>query len=320
MTDLRIFDFHPARKDMLADVLNGLTAEEKWISSMYFYDERGSQLFDAVCELPEYYPTRTELSIMEDNISDIVAMLGERVALVEFGSGSAVKIRILLRHLNEPVAYIPVEIAREHLMNSAAELQRDFPAIEILAVCADFTQDFALPQPERAPRRTIVYFPGSTIGNFDPEDARELMRRMAKVAGRGGGVLLGVDLEKDRETVELAYNDPAGVTAEFNLNVLRRINGELGANFDLDAFHHKAIWNPARYRIEMHLVSEREQTVNIRGTEIRFAAGETIHTESSYKYTLERFAKLAASAGLRVEKVWTDARQMFSVQYLSVID
>lgn len=316
--DFRLHDYHPRPKDMLADILQGLTAPAKWLSSMYFYDERGSKLFDEICELPEYYPTRTEIAIMEKHADEIAELLGPHVLLVEFGSGSATKIRILLEHLDHPAAYVPVEISREHLLMSAERLQALFPGIELLPVCADFTQDFALPEPSQPALRNIVYFPGSTIGNFDPEDALDLLKRMAMLAGNGGGVLIGVDLEKDPAILERAYNDESGVTAQFNLNILERINRELDADFNLDRFRHKAIWNPQRFCIEMHLVSEVVQSVNIRGNEIRFSAGETIHTESSYKFTVERFANLAAQAGLTVEQVWTDEQRMFSVQYLSV--
>ena len=317
-TELELQDFHPARKDMLADVLRGLAAPEKWLSSMYFYDERGSKLFDEICELPEYYPTRTELSIMEANIDDITELLGPHALLVEFGSGSSLKTRILLEHMDDVAAYMPVEISREHLMSSAQLLKERFPGIEILPVCADFTQPFEPPAPAHPPLRTVVYFPGSTIGNFDPDDALDLLKRMAHIAGDGGGVLIGVDLEKDVATLERAYNDGAGVTAEFNLNILERLNRELGADFDPAAFRHKAIWNGQRHGIEMHLESLRDQLVHVRGNEIRFRRGETIHTESSYKFTLPRFEALAAQAGLTVERVWTDKDQLFSVQFLAV--
>lgn len=314
--ELELLDLHPARKDMLADVLIGLQSDEKWLSSMYFYDERGSRLFDDICELPEYYPTRTELSIMEANIGEMCDLLGPHAMLVEFGSGSSLKTRILLEHMDDLAAYVPVEISRDHLMNSAEELHGKFPGLEILPVCADFTQGFDLPVPSHPPLRNIVYFPGSTIGNFDPEDALALLKHMARIGGNGGGVLIGVDIEKDAATLERAYNDSAGVTAQFNLNILERLNRELGANFDLSAFTHKAIWNAQRHRIEMHLVSHCTQTVTIRGEQFTFTSGETIHTESSYKFTLQRFANLAAQAGLSVEHVWTDEKKMFSVQYL----
>jgi dimethylhistidine N-methyltransferase len=319
-SDLDLQDFHPDESTMLEDVLAGLEAESKWLSSMYFYDERGSKLFDEICELPEYYPTRTELTIMEDNIGDICDLLGPHAMLVELGSGSSVKIRILLEHMDDPAAYVPVEISRDHLMMSAEALAADFPGIEILPVCADFTAPFELPEPATPPLRNIVYFPGSTIGNFDPEDALDLLKIMRQLAGHGGGVLIGVDLEKDQATLERAYNDASGVTAEFNLNVLDRLNRELDADFDRSAFQHEAVWNERLHRIEMHLVSMRQQGVRIGDRTIAFHEGETIHTESSYKFTLERFAELAAGAGLRVEKVWMDDRKLFSVQYLEVED
>ena len=315
-TELDLQDYHPDKAAMLEDVLQGLTATPKWLSSMYFYDERGSKLFDEICELPEYYPTRTEIAIMEDNIHEICDLLGPHAMLVEPGAGSATKIRLLLENMDDPAAYVPVEISREHLMSSAEKLAAEFSGVEILPVCADFTSDFELPTPAHPPLRNIVYFPGSTIGNFDPEDAQELLRIMRRLAGDGGAVLVGVDLEKDRETLERAYNDKSGVTAEFNLNVLDRLNRELGANFDRTAFRHEATWNESMHRIEMHLVATREQQVKIGGSTLNFAAGESIHTESSYKYTLERFADLAANAGLEVEKTWLDPRKLFSVQYL----
>lgn len=319
-SELDLQDYHPDDAAMLKEVLAGLTADRKWLSSMYFYDERGSKLFDEICELPEYYPTRTELLILEENIGEISDLLGPHAMLIEPGAGSAVKIRQLLEHMDDPAAYVPVEISREHLMMSAERLAQEFPGVEILPVCADFTASFELPEPANPPLRNIVYFPGSTIGNFDPEDALDLLKIMHDLAGDGGGVLVGVDLEKDQATLERAYNDAAGVTAEFNLNVLDRLNRELGANFDRSAFHHDAIWNDPLHRIEMHLVSEKDQDVRIGGKTIHFDKDESIHTESSYKYTLERFAELAARAGLNVEKAWMDDRKLFSVQYLVAAD
>lgn len=315
-TELDLQDYHPDKAAMLEDVLQGLTATPKWLSSMYFYDARGSKLFDEICELPEYYPTRTEIEIMEENIHEISDLLGPHVMLVEPGAGSATKIRLLLDNMDDPAAYVPVEISRAHLMESAEKLAAEFPGVEILPVCADFTSDFELPTPAQPPLRNIVYFPGSTIGNFDPDDAQDLLKIMRRLAGDGGAVLVGVDLEKDRETLERAYNDNTGVTAEFNLNVLDRLNRELGANFDRSAFRHEATWNESMHRIEMHLVAVREQQVKIGGSTLNFSRGESIHTESSYKYTLPRFAELAANAGLAVEKAWLDERRLFSVQYL----
>jgi dimethylhistidine N-methyltransferase len=314
---LDLVDQHPTHKDLKADVMNGLRQPRKWISSMYFYDERGSKLFDEICKLPEYYPTRTELSIMEQYAGEMSALLGREVSLIEFGSGSSLKIRILLDHLESPTAYVPVEISREHLLNSARELERDYPDIQILPVCADFTAPFDLPHPEPVPKRNVVYLPGSTIGKFEPPDALDQLRQMRRVAKDNGALLIGVDLKKDPAILERAYNDAAGVTAAFNTNVLERLNRELGADFDLARFHHRAIWNAQESRIEMHLVSDRAQQVHIGGETFSFAAGEYIHTESSYKYLPEEFARMAAQAGFGLERVWTDDDGLFSVQYLT---
>jgi dimethylhistidine N-methyltransferase len=317
---LELLDLHPARKDMLAEVLRGLKAPEKRLSPMYFYDERGSRLFDQICDLPEYYPTRTELAIMERHLGEMSGLIGPQAMLVEFGSGSSQKIRVLLGHLDDLAAYVPVEISREYLISSAQALHRHFPDLEILPVCADFTRDFSLPDPVQPPLRKIAYFPGSTIGNFNPADALALLKRMARIADEDGGVLIGVDLVKDVRILERAYNDAAGVTAKFNLNILERFNRELGTDFDVEAFSHKAVWNAARERIEMHLVSEVDQRVRVCDCVIRFRKGETIHTESSHKYTLPGFKALAEQAGLRVEEVWTDRDSLFSVQYLVVAE
>ncbi|HET6726382.1 MAG TPA: L-histidine N(alpha)-methyltransferase [Gammaproteobacteria bacterium] len=315
-TELDLLDLHPTRTDLKADVLYGLRQPQKWISSMYFYDERGSQLFDEICELPEYYPTRTEIGIMENDADEMGELLGPNVLLVEFGSGSSIKIRLLLEHLHRIAAYVPVEISREHLMNSARELQDAYPEIAILPVCADFTAPFDLPEPPQPARRTVVYFPGSTIGNFEPPDALELLRHMRRIAGNEGALLIGVDLKKDVSILERAYDDSAGVTAAFNKNVLARLNRELGADFDLDHFHHRAVWNESHSRIEMHLVSDQAQSVHIGGDTISFEKDEYIHTESSYKYLPDEFAQIAGEAGFSVEHVWRDSAGLFSVQYL----
>jgi dimethylhistidine N-methyltransferase len=307
--------------DLLADVLAGLSRSPKQLPSKYFYDARGSALFERICEQPEYYPTRTELAIMRDHVGEIAAALGPDVRLVEYGSGSGLKTRMLLRNLESPVAYVPVEISRSALAESVGQLEREFPRIEMLPVCADFTQPIELPRAARAPRQTAVYFPGSTLGNFAPEDALRLLRQMRNEAGQGGGllaggVLIGIDLVKDAADLDAAYNDAAGVTAEFTLNLLVRMNRELGADFDLAGFRHRARWHPLAERIETHIVSRREQDVHIDGRTFRFGAGEAMLVEYSCKYTLEGFARFAARAGLRVAGVWTDAARQFSVQWL----
>jgi len=317
--ELDLHDLAPARERLLADVLAGLRAPRKSLPCKYLYDERGSELFERICALPEYYPTRTELSILRACGRAMAAALGPGCLLVEYGSGSAVKTRLLLDRLEAPAAYVPVDISREHLLRASGAISRRHPSLPVLPVCADFTEPFDLPALPRAPRRRAAYFPGSTIGNFAPEEARKFLAQVAALCGTGGALLVGVDLRKPREVLEPAYDDALGVTAEFNLNLLRRLNRELGADFALDGFAHRALWNERESRIEMHLVSRRRQEARVGGHRIRFAAGESIHTENSYKYELPRFAALARSAGFEVERVWTDARALFSVQLLQAL-
>lgn len=316
----RLDDRQPG-EGLMADALAGLSKSPKRLSSKYFYDARGSALFERICEQPEYYPTRVELSIMRDHVAAIATALGPDVRLVEYGSGSGLKTRLLLRNLESPVAYVPVEISRSALAESVGQLEREFPDIEMLPVCADFTQPIKLPRAARAPRQTVVYFPGSTLGNFGPDEALRLLRQMRGEAGQGGGkldggVLIGIDLVKDKAALEAAYNDTAGVTAEFTLNLLVRMNRELGADFDLAGFRHRARWHPLAERIETHVVSLREQDVHINNRTLHFAEGEAMLVEYSCKYTLDGFARFAARAGLRVVDVWTDPARQFSVQWL----
>lgn len=314
---VRLLDLHPPRSDFRSDVLEGLRKPDKSISPMYFYDAAGSALFDEITTLPEYYPTRTELAIMDANLDEMADLAGPEVSVIEFGAGSGLKTRQLLAGLSDPVAYVPVEISRDFLVESAESIAADFPRLEVLPVCADFTQPFQLPDPDRMPLRNLVYFPGSTIGNFTREEACDLLRVMHTEAAEGGGLLIGVDLRKDRRTLERAYNDASGVTAEFNLNLLRRMNRELGAGLDLADFGHEATWNDAEGRIEMRLVSRREQVVEVAGASVEFDQGEAILTEYSHKYELEQFAQMAGEAGFAVERVWTDPDSMFSVQFLT---
>ena len=313
-------DYEPTLTDERADILAGLSAAQKRLAPKYFYDRRGSQLFDRICELPEYYPTRTELSIMRSHAPAIAEAVGEQACLIEFGSGSSVKIRLLLKTLRNLSAYVPVDISREHLLAAAAGLARDFPDIEILPVCADFTQPFDVPATQQRPvARRVAWFPGSTIGNFEPDQALALLEVMRGEVGTDGGLLIGVDLQKDRDTLERAYNDAAGVTAQFNLNLLRRLNRELGAGFDLDSFRHDAIYNDTHGRIEMYLISQRAQQVRIGDTMLSFSEGERILTEYSHKFTPDGFAALAARAGFRREHLWCDPDRLFSVQYLVAV-
>ena len=299
--------------DEFAELIDGLSRPLKTISPKYFYDERGSQLFDRITRLPEYYLTRTELTIMDRYIGEMASLIGPTASLIEFGSGSSQKIRILLAHLVDLAAYVPVDISREHLVASADALAADYPDIEVLPVAADFTQPFELPNPAVMPVRNIVYFPGSTIGNFSPSAALGLLEVMHHEAGPGGGLLIGIDLRKDRETLERAYNDDAGVTAEFNLNVLDHLNRTFGADFDRRSFRHLAEYNDRDGRIEMYLVSEKDQVVSIGNATIAIARDERILTEHSHKYDLEEFSKLTARVGFSPVRHWTDANEKFAI-------
>ena len=312
-----LHDYHPRADDMREEVLQGLAERQKTLPCKYFYDARGSKLFDAICELPEYYLTRTELGIMETHVAEMATALGPQLLLAEPGSGSGLKTKLLLEHLQRPVAYVPVDISREHLVATADRLNRLYPDLEVLPVCADFNQPFALPEPQRQPEHTAVYFPGSTLGNFMPAEAVRLLRHLQRLAGPAGALLVGIDLRKDRGVLERAYNDSAGVTAEFNLNLLQRLNRELGADFDLGRFHHRAVYDETAGCIEMHLVSTGKQSVSVGGERVDFREGEHILTEYSYKHSLEGFSTLAAMAGLTLQKHWMDDRRYFCVTYLT---
>ena len=311
---IHFYDLHPAAADFRSEVLSGLARSPRKLSPKFFYDHHGSQLFEAITELPEYYPTRAEISILEEHGETIAAFLGQDCLLLELGSGSSKKIRVLLDAL-KPAAYMPMDISREHLLDSAQALVADYPALEVHAACADFATDFELPYcPEHLPR--AAFFPGSSIGNFEPAQALKLLQRVAGYVGEGGKLLIGVDLKKDAGILHAAYNDEQQVTAAFNLNMLQRINRELDADFDLQAFSHDAFYNAGESRVEMHLVSRNRQTVTVAGHTFDFAEGETIHTESSYKYDVEEFLSLATQAGFVSDQVWTDDQQLFSVHCL----
>lgn len=301
-----------------AVVLRGLTAPQKRISPKYFYDERGSELFDRICELPEYYLTRTELDLFDEHIDEVAALVGPQAAVIEFGAGSSLKIRKLLDRLEAPAAYVPVDISADYLIRQVEDLSHDYPDIHVQPVCADFTRPFELPSHPVEPARNLVFFPGSTIGNFTRADALELLKVMRLEARPGGALLIGVDLRKDRHTVEAAYNDSQGVTAEFNLNVLRRLNRELDADFDLQRFRHQAVYDEREGRIEMRLVSLAEQQVVVGGEKLSFGEGEFILTEYSHKYAVEEFKEMAVSAGFTPCRCWTDADRLFSLHFLTV--
>ncbi|HEY0754986.1 MAG TPA: L-histidine N(alpha)-methyltransferase [Ktedonobacteraceae bacterium] len=311
-------DFEPVRKTFRFEALAGLQDARKELPSKYFYDAIGSQLFEDICSLEEYYLTRIELGILRANVAEIASLLGPNCLLIEYGSGSSTKVRLLLDALVEPAGYVAIDIAKDQLVRSAASLSAGYPGLEVLPICADYTSDFAFPQLSKSISQRVAYFPGSTIGNFDREPARRFLQQMAKVC-KGGGLLIGVDLKKDAQILHRAYNDAQGVTAHFNLHLLERINQELDGTFDLDRFSHYAFYHPGQSRIEMHLVSLSQQVVRIGEAEIAFKLGESIWTESSYKYTIAEFAHLAATAGWALERVWTDPQQLFSVQYLRAI-
>jgi len=317
MSRLSFTDLHPTPADMRSEVVAGLSGARKRLPPKYFYDRRGSELFDAITELPEYYPTRTEIGILERYGHEMADLVGRNALLVELGSGSSYKIRVLLEAL-DPAVYVPVDISREHLLASAKSLAETFEALAIHAVCADYSAPFDLP-PDAAGRVRVAFFPGSSIGNFDPDEARRFLARIGNLVGRAGKLLIGVDLIKDPAILDAAYNDAQGVTARFNRNLLRRINRELGADFDLDRFRHQAHYNSDENRVEMHLVSLMNQQVRLGDARLHFEAGESIHTESSYKYSIEGFQRLAGEAGFAPERVWTDAEALFSVHCMRFV-
>lgn len=304
----------------VSDVVGGLMSTPKRIPPKYFYDETGSQLFDRITELPEYYPTRCEMRILQTHAAEIAKLIPQGAALVEFGSGSNRKARILLKAATALACYVPVDICGEMLEQEAEELRPDFPHLKVLPVTADFTQSFDLPREAKAAPVRVGFFPGSTIGNFEPHEAAAFLRRAGKILGPGARLIIGADLIKPAEVLNAAYNDKAGVTARFNLNLLARINRELGGNFNLGSFEHHAFYNRERNRVEMHLASLRRQKVKVAGESIDFRAGETIHTENSYKYSIEKLGALARGAGWRPLGAWTDARHYFSIQAFELTD
>lgn len=312
------YPFDDATSAFAGDVIGNLSQHPKRLSPKYFYDAAGSELFEQITVLPEYYPTRTELGILRDRGREIAADIPDGAALVEFGAGATTKVRLLLEHC-EFSAYVPVDISGEFLSAQADGLRKDFPALDVHPVAADFTTPFALP-PAIADMSKVGFFPGSTLGNFEPHEASSFLRTAREILGDGAQMIIGVDLEKDERVLYDAYNDSAGVTARFNLNVLVRINRELGGNFDLSGFIHRSIYNRDCHRIEMHLISRKAQNVRILGNNFSFRPGESIHTENSYKYSLERFTALARGSGWSVRKSWTDKARMFSVHSLVASD
>ena len=314
----QFFDQHPESADFRADVIQGLSAPEPYILPKYFYDETGSRLFEEICNTEEYYPTRTEVGIIRDNIDDIVAVLGKECLLIEPGSGDSYKVRLLLDALR-PIAYLPIDISRRYLQDEAQKLAAEFTWLNVHAVCADFTGKLELPYHVGSTNK-VAFFPGSTIGNFLPEQAVSVLDEIRMMVGTDGGLLIGVDLQKDIEILNAAYNDKNGFTEQFNKNLLSRINRELAADFNLEKFKHHAFFDEEKHRIEMHLVSLQEQRVKIDDQNFQFKKDQSILTEYSHKYTVEHFQHLAEEAGFQRVKTWVDDKQLFSVHYLRVAD
>ena len=305
------------KRDFQADVISGLSASPRSLPCKYLYDERGSELFEGICETDDYYVTRADLALHQAHLDEIANCVGPNAHIIEFGSGAGIKIRIILE-ATHPRAYTPIEISGEALAQSVAELAEQFPALAIYPLQADYTQPVPYEHLELDPpaRHRVVYFPGSTISNFTHDEAHDFLSRMARIAGPGGGVLIGVDLIKPTERLERAYDDSDGVTAAFNLNLLRRLEKELGAKLDHDAFRHRATWNDELQRIEMHLVAERPTAIELAGRRFEFEVDDFIHTESSHKYTIDGFIELVKGTGLHSVTTWTDPENLFSMHYL----
>lgn len=313
---LRFSDLKPPPADFRREVVEGLRLPRKTLSPKFFYDPEGCRLFEAICDLPEYYLTRTEIGILTEHAGSIARILGQGDALIELGSGNSRKVRLLLEAL-KPSVYIPVDIAKTHLLAASRELAADYPWLDIHAACLDYSQCFDLPFLPDAQRK-VVFFPGSSIGNFEPAAAENLLRGIARCVRPDGGLLIGFDLKKDVALLNAAYNDSAGVTARFNLNLLRRINAKAGGNFDLECFHHQAFYNELQGRIEMHLHSKIRQQVVVADEAFDFLDGESIHTESSYKYGIEEFQALASRAGFEAGRCWRDRDSLFCLHYFAV--
>ncbi len=311
------YDASPDASDLRREVLAGLSAKPKAIPPKFFYDQRGSELFDAICQLPEYYQTRTEMGILRRCVNELAEHIGPECLVVELGSGASKKVRLLLSELR-PSGYLGIDISKEFLLASTHRLANDYPWLEVHAACIDFSHHLDVPRCEAFGPR-LAFFPGSSIGNFEPGEAVRLLSRVAELVGPQGHLLIGVDLKKDIRLLNAAYNDAKGITAAFNRNLLQRIQSELDSDFDAASFEHYAFFNPIEGRIEMHLVSSRAQSIRIEDRLFEFHAGETIHTENSYKYTIAEFGRLAQQAGFAQDVVWTDPARMFSVQLLRAL-
>lgn len=316
-SSIAFYDFHPQFDSMLNEVWQGLSESQKTLPPKFFYDETGSKLFDQICKLEEYYPTRTEMAILETHAEEIASLCGDNVSLIELGSGSSKKIRILLDAM-KPSAYLPLDISKDHLISSSHQLAEDYPWLEVHAACVDYSTAWKLPYQSGLGKR-VAFFPGSSIGNFNPENALNLLKEVAQLVGKNGDLLVGVDRIKADKILNAAYNDSKGITAKFNLNLLTRINNDLNANFNVEQFKHHAFFNQKLNRIEMHLISTVAQSVEIAGKTFNFEKDETIHTENSYKYSYDSFLELAAKAGFKCRQHWSDDQDWFSVFLLEVI-
>ena len=313
--DFAFHDLAPGEESFRDAVLAGLGHQPKTLPCKFFYDARGSALFEAICEVPEYYLTRTEIAIIEEYADEIAAQIGPYARLIELGSGASRKVRILLEALAAPAAYVPVDISRDHLREAAAQLAADFPELPVVAVCADYTRPFRLPPLPGPAGKQVGFFPGSTIGNFEPDAVVRFLRNCAELLGPAGEMLIGVDLKKEAAILNAAYNDRDGINAAFNLNLLERINRELDGDLAIERFAHVAFYNEERGRMELYIRSLADQSATIAGHPFHFAAGELIHTENSYKYAVDEFRALAARAGFAAAHTWTDPNALFSVHY-----
>lgn len=313
--DLDYMNFEPSQTSIMKEVLTGLSKSQKAIPAKLLYDKRGSEIFEKICQLKEYYPTRAETEILKNHAREIAEQLGPEVVIIEPGSGAGEKIRHLLPYMFAPAAYVAIEISREILLRTVEELAHEFPALKVQPVCADFNElnayETSLPHGER----NVIFFPGSTIGNFNPQEAIDFLKHYGRLVGPGGGLLIGVDLKKDPDIFSMAYDDPHGVTAAFNLNLLERLNREVSAHFDPQNFTHEAHYNEKLGRVEMHLVSKLPQLVKVNESVFRFREGESIHTENSYKYTVEEFAELCSKARFKLIRHWQDSNHLFCVYY-----
>ena len=305
-------------KELLAEIFDGLNQPQKKLPSKLFYDEKGSQLFDRICRLDEYYLTRTEMMILKNNVEEIVECFEDNSVFIEYGSGSSLKSRILLKNIKNISGYVPIDISTEHLQSTADSLNERYPDLDIYPVAADYTKTIAIPEIKKPVNRRTGFFPGSTLGNFLPEEAREFLKVVADELGKNGGFVIGIDLKKDKNILEAAYNDAKGITAEFNLNLLHRLNDEFGFNFDVASFKHHAPFNEKKSRIEMHLVSLCDQTIKSGDDEFKFKKWETILTEYSHKYSIEAFEKII-DGYFKIKKVWTDENDYFAVMFLETI-